>query len=49
LTELGILTALGEKRGRYYVATNILKEIVARCADPARAPNPYDLLRSRRP
>jgi Fic family protein len=45
LSELGMLTPVGEKRGRYYVATNLLKDIAIRCADATRAPNPYDLLR----
>jgi hypothetical protein len=27
------------------VATDVVKEIVARCADPTRAQNPYDLVR----
>lgn len=45
LCGLGILTPVGQKRGRYYVATDVLKEIAARCADRKRAPNPYDLLR----
>jgi Fic family protein len=45
LSELGILTPVGEKRGRHYVATGVLKEIAMRCADTTRAPNPYDLLR----
>lgn len=45
LSDLGILTPVGEKRGRYYVATAVLKEIALRCADTTRAANPYDLLR----
>jgi Fic family protein len=47
LTELGLLMPVGEKRGRHYVATDILKEIAARCADTTRAANPYDLLNAR--
>jgi Fic family protein len=45
LSELGILMPVGEKRGRYYVATDVLKAIAERCADPTRAPDPYDLLK----
>ncbi|MBV8427972.1 MAG: Fic family protein, partial [Hyphomicrobiales bacterium] len=44
LTELGLLEAVGEKRGRYYVAAPPLKEIWKRSIDPTKAPNPYDIL-----
>jgi Fic family protein len=47
LTELGLLMPVGEKRGRFYVATDVLKEITQRYADRTRAANPYDLLRER--
>jgi Fic family protein len=48
LAELGLLTAVGEKRWRYYVATAVLKEILVRCSDPTRAPDPYSLLSDKR-
>jgi hypothetical protein len=38
---------VGEKRGRHYVATNVLKEIMLRNADAKRASVPYELLRQR--
>jgi Fic family protein len=44
LTELDLLMPVGEKRGRHYVATNVLKEIPRRYIDTTRAPDPYDLL-----
>jgi Fic family protein len=47
LTELGLLMPIGEKRGRFYIATDVLKEIPIRYADARRAPDPYDLLRQR--
>jgi Fic family protein len=49
LTELGLLMPVGERRGRFYVATNVLKEIRQRYTDTTRAPNPYDVLRARVP
>lgn len=48
LCDLGLLTPIGEKRGRYYVAADPLKQIMERCADRTRAPNPYDLVKKRR-
>ncbi|MCC7048000.1 MAG: Fic family protein [Alphaproteobacteria bacterium] len=47
LTDLGLLEAVGEKRGRYYVASKVLKEIREKCRDRTRAPNPYQLLADR--
>lgn len=44
LTELGLLMPVGEKRGRHYVATKVLKEITIRYVDTTRAADPYDLL-----
>lgn len=46
LVEQGLLIAVGEKRWRYYVATDVLKKIMQRCADRTRAPDPYAILRS---
>jgi Fic family protein len=47
LTDIGLLMPVGEKRGRYYVATDLLKEIPLRYVDRTRAPDPYELLRQR--
>ena len=47
LTELGLLEAVGEKRGRYYIGTAKLREIPARTRDPSRAGDPYELLAKR--
>ncbi|MFL4973386.1 MAG: Fic family protein [Microvirga sp.] len=44
LTDLGLLEAIGEKRGRYYVAGKPLEEIAEKCADRRRASNPYEML-----
>jgi len=48
LAELGLLTAVGERRWRYYVATDVLKEILVRCSDRTRAVDPYALLGDKR-
>jgi Fic family protein len=47
LSDIGLLKPVGEKRGRFYVATDVLKEIYARSNDPSRAADPYELLRKR--
>ena len=47
LTQLGLLEAVGEKRGRYYLAGGPLKVIADRCADRAKAGNPYDIIGAR--
>lgn len=47
LSDLGLLTPVGEKRGRYYVAAKLLEEIREMCADKIMAPNPYDVIRGR--
>ena len=44
LTEAGLITAVGEKRGRYYIAAAPLLALRTRIADRARAQNPYDLV-----
>jgi Fic family protein len=46
LTDIGLLMPVGQKRGRYYVATNVLKEIMQRYADTTRAANPYERIRT---
>jgi hypothetical protein len=47
LCDLGLLVPVGERRGRFYVAADTLKDIAQRCADTTRAANPYDLVRMR--
>jgi Fic family protein len=44
LSELGLLIPVGEKRGRYYIAGAILREIWERSMDRTKAANPYELL-----
>lgn len=44
LSEANLLTPVGEKRGRYYVAGEPLKRLVLRFKDNTRAPSPYDIL-----
>lgn len=45
MVDHGLLSPVGEKRGRYYIATEILRAVWEKCADRTRAPNPYDLIR----
>jgi Fic family protein len=45
LSELGFLEPIGEKRGRYYVAAQQLKELREHTRDRTRAANPYQLLK----
>lgn len=47
LTELSLLNAVGEKRGRYYTGSPSLLEIPARTRDATRAGDPYDVIRRR--
>ena len=48
LSELGFLAPVGEKRGRYYLAGDPLKEIYRKARiNDVRAANPYDLVRNR--
>lgn len=42
LVEAGMLTPVGERRGRYYVASDVLKELRARTREPSRRiPDPF--------
>jgi Fic family protein len=41
LTQRGLLESIGEKRGRYYVASPSLKEIKVRVAENKRIPDPF--------
>ena len=47
LSDIGLLMPVGEKRGRFYVAADILKEMRKKCSDPNMAPNPYDLIKKK--
>ena len=47
LTELGWLLSVGEKRGRYYIASPALRKIRERCGADTRAGNPYEMLEAR--
>jgi Fic family protein len=44
LTELGLIEAVGEKRGRYYVGTEALRMIPTRTRDFTKAADPYEML-----
>ncbi len=44
LSELNLLTPVGEKRGRYYIAGEPLKRLILKHKDNSRAPNPYEVL-----
>lgn len=45
LCDVGLLKAVGEKRGRYYVAGDDLRDIRAKANDPRKALDPYALVR----
>lgn len=47
LCDLGWLTPVGEKRGRYYVAAQKLLDIPKKTYEGIREPDPYDLVRER--
>lgn len=44
LTEAGLITAVGEKRGRFYVRAAPLAALRSRVTEHGRVANPYDLL-----
>jgi Fic family protein len=44
LCDVGYLHPIGEKRGRFYIASPALLQIRESCRDKTRAPNPYQLL-----
>jgi hypothetical protein len=44
LCEVGLLEPVGEKRGRYYIASARLRQIASAMNDNTRAANPYELL-----
>ena len=45
MCELGLLTPVGEKRGRHYIAARPLIEIRERCRDRSPTDDPYELAR----
>lgn len=44
LCDLDLLSPVGEKRGRYYVARDILLAIADRTRDRSRSPDPYEMV-----
>jgi len=44
LCEMGYLMPVGEKRGRYYVASPALRDIAIKCRDTKKADDPYEIL-----
>jgi hypothetical protein len=49
LCDLGLLTAVGEKRGRFYQPAKTLTTIYARVREDNKAPDPYELIHQRAP
>ncbi len=47
LCDVGLLTPIGEKRGRYYVAQAALLEIADRTREAGRAADPYEIVARR--
>jgi hypothetical protein len=47
LCDLELLSPVGEKRGRYYLAAEPLKAVRAKSRDTSRAADPYTLLQER--
>ena len=47
LCELGYLVPVGEKRGRYYIGSPMLREIAVKCRDTRRAEDPYAMIAKR--
>lgn len=47
LCDLGVLMAIGAKRGRYYIGSERLLEIAARTHESGRAPDPYEVVSNR--
>jgi len=45
LSELGLLVPVGQKRGRYYVASDALLQIALRTRGSTKAGDPYDIVR----
>ncbi len=43
LCDVGLLRAVGEKRGRYYVASDSLKEMREKTREPRRLDDPYEV------
>ena len=49
LCELGMLLPVGEKRGRFYVAGDTLKEIFSRVSEDTKARDPYEIVKQNNP
>jgi Fic family protein len=47
LTDVNLLKPVGEKRGRYYIAGEPLRNLMLKHKDNSRAPNPYDLIKAK--
>lgn len=46
LCEHGLLTAVGERRGRYYIASDLLKQIREKARDKRKAGDPYEIFKA---
>jgi Fic family protein len=46
LTDVGLLVAHGEKRGRYYLASTALRQVRGASRRTGQAPDPYELVRT---
>ena len=46
LCEHGLLTAVGERRGRYYIASDLLKQIREKARDKRKAGDPYQIIKA---
>ncbi len=46
LCEHGLLTAVGERRGRYYIASDLLKQIREKARDKRKAGDPYEIIKA---
>ena len=46
LCEHGLLTPVGERRGRYYIASDFLKQIREKARDKRKAGDPYEIIKA---
>ena len=47
LVKVGLLQMKGGGRGAYYVASDVLRAIYSRCAEPKRVEDPFEILKAR--